>query len=300
MIIADLDHFKQVNDAHGHLVGNAVLAEVGRTIMESVRAYDVGCRIGGEEFAVILPDTGLSGAWVVAERMRTAVSTITEQALPPVTISLGIAVFPEDANTLQELVRKADDAMYAAKDAGRNTTMAWCDSPQRASAGVGASRNQDGVRSFKKSRTTERERMVNEQSHIAIVPAELRGWPEIEYATQKAVARLGNLATHVDQLASKFPLNSSPVLRSQMRRAALDALTNVACGLEATSAHDYRQLMLRSLCALNELDTFARLGSKSSVVTPSEVSHLALLVQQADHAIRLGLQECPPFLRGVA
>ncbi|MBU2602002.1 MAG: four helix bundle protein [Actinobacteria bacterium] len=141
---------------------------------------------------------------------------------------------------------------------------------------------------------------MNEQSHIAIVPEEPRGWPEIEYATQKAVARLGNLATHVDQLASKFPLNSSPGLRSQMRRAALDALTNVACGLEATSAHDYRQLMLRSRCALSELDTFARLGGKSSVITPTEVSHLALLVQQADHAVRLGLQECQPLLRGAA
>ncbi|MBU2602003.1 MAG: GGDEF domain-containing protein [Actinobacteria bacterium] len=132
LIIADLDHFKHINDAHGHPVGNAVLAEVGRTILECVRAYDVGCRIGGEEFAVILPDTGLSGAWVVAERIRIAVSTITSQTLPPVTISVGIAVFPEDADTLQELVRKADDAMYAAKDAGRNTTMAWRDSPLRA------------------------------------------------------------------------------------------------------------------------------------------------------------------------
>ncbi len=141
---------------------------------------------------------------------------------------------------------------------------------------------------------------MSEHSHIAIVPDEPRGWSEIEYATQKAVSRLGNLATHVDQLASKFPLNSSPGLRSQMRRAALDALTNVACGLEATSADDYRQLMLRSLRALNELDTFARLGSKSNAVTPSEVSHLVLLVQQADHAIRLGLKECPPLLRGVA
>lgn len=141
---------------------------------------------------------------------------------------------------------------------------------------------------------------MSEHPYITIVPEEAPGWPEVEYATQKAVSRLGNLATHVDRLASKFPLNSSPGLRSQMRRAALDALTNVACSLEATSVNDYRQLMHRSLCALNELDTFARLGSKSNAVTPSEVSHLALLVQQADHAIRLGLQECPPLLRGVA
>ncbi len=132
LIICDLDHFKHINDAHGHLVGNAVLAEVGRTILESIRAYDAGCRIGGEEFAVILPDTDLSGAWVVAERIRTSVSIITKRELPPVTITVGISVFPEDAATLQELVRKADDAMYAAKDAGRNTTMAWRDSPHRA------------------------------------------------------------------------------------------------------------------------------------------------------------------------
>ncbi len=125
IIIADLDHFKRINDVHGHLKGPAALAKTGAALMETVRTYDVACRIGGEEFAVILPDTDRAGAYAVAERIRGAVATITDPELPPVTVSLGVAVFPEDADTLKELVTRADDAMYAAKAAGRNTTCTW-------------------------------------------------------------------------------------------------------------------------------------------------------------------------------
>ncbi|MHB8869822.1 MAG: GGDEF domain-containing protein [Thermoleophilia bacterium] len=125
LIIADLDHFKRTNDEHGHMVGNEVLAKIGATLLDTIRTYDSACRIGGEEFAVILPDTDKEGAYVLAERIRAAVATITDLELPPVTVSLGIAVFPEDADTLKELVTRADDAMYAAKEAGRNTTRTW-------------------------------------------------------------------------------------------------------------------------------------------------------------------------------
>jgi diguanylate cyclase (GGDEF)-like protein len=125
IIVADLDHFKRINDAHGHLVGNEVLAKTGAALLETVRTYDVACRIGGEEFAVILPDTDRAGAYAVAERIRGAVATQTDLELPSVTVSLGVAVFPEDAQTLKELVTRADDAMYAAKAAGRNTTCTW-------------------------------------------------------------------------------------------------------------------------------------------------------------------------------
>jgi diguanylate cyclase (GGDEF)-like protein len=125
LIIADLDHFKQVNDRHGHLTGDDVLAAVARDISQSVRPYDVACRIGGEEFAVILPRTSATEARDVAERIRTLVGLTDHGDLPEVTISLGVATFPDDGTTIRTLVSRADDAMYAAKDAGRNAVRTW-------------------------------------------------------------------------------------------------------------------------------------------------------------------------------
>lgn len=117
---------------------------------------------------------------------------------------------------------------------------------------------------------------------------------EYAHAVQTAVDRLGALTTYVDQLAAKFPLKDNPGLRSQMRRAAIDSLSHAACAFEAVSARDHRDLMLRTMGALGELDTFARLGAQSGAVTRTEVNHVALLVQLADHAVRLTFdEECP-------
>ncbi len=129
LIVADLDHFKRVNDRHGHLTGDAVLTAVAQDVRQSLRPYDAACRIGGEEFAVILPRSGSGDAMEVAERIRTLVGLATREGLPGVTISLGVATFPADGRTIRTLVSRADDAMYAAKDAGRNTVRAWQAAP---------------------------------------------------------------------------------------------------------------------------------------------------------------------------
>jgi diguanylate cyclase (GGDEF)-like protein len=121
LLLLDLDHFKQVNDVRGHAVGDQVLAKVGAVLQSVLRTGDFAGRNGGEEFAVILPDTETRVAVQVAERVRAAVAEIS---LPhtdvTVTISIGIAVYPDHATTPDRLERLADSALYVAKREGRN------------------------------------------------------------------------------------------------------------------------------------------------------------------------------------
>ena len=121
VIMADVDHFKKINDSHGHQIGDEVLVEIARIIRETVRKYDQCARYGGEEFTVVLPETHLSGAQVVAENIRRRVeSALFARERLPVTVSLGIAEFPLHASSAEGLLRKADRALYDAKAAGRN------------------------------------------------------------------------------------------------------------------------------------------------------------------------------------
>jgi diguanylate cyclase (GGDEF)-like protein len=106
-------------------VGDDVLAAVADEVAQSVRRYDLACRIGGEEFAVILPGADKEDGLRIAERVRAGVEAATGAGLPTVTISCGVASYPDDAATARDLTRCADDAMYAAKAAGRNTVRAW-------------------------------------------------------------------------------------------------------------------------------------------------------------------------------
>ncbi len=127
LVIADLDHFKTVNDEFGHQVGDEVLITVARRIQAATRVPDVVARYGGEEFVVLLPGTDLEGAVATAERIRAAVSGAAvavevDAALPglAVTCSLGVATHPQHGTTVARLLRSADGAMYAAKARGRN------------------------------------------------------------------------------------------------------------------------------------------------------------------------------------
>ena len=124
LIITDLDRFKSVNDTHGHAVGDDVLAAVAHDVVSCVRAFDVPCRIGGEEFAVILPQTGKDEAVAVARRICSQVALTDHEGLPEVTISCGVATYPDDADAIRLLTKRADDAVYAAKRAGRNAVRA--------------------------------------------------------------------------------------------------------------------------------------------------------------------------------
>jgi diguanylate cyclase (GGDEF)-like protein len=124
VLLCDLDHFKQINDRHGHLVGDSVLREVARRLLNAVRNGDLVARYGGEEFVVLLPDGDKEKLWEIGERCRRAFEVAPFQ-LPHndetvVTISIGGACWPDDANTPRGLVGAADAALYRAKAAGRN------------------------------------------------------------------------------------------------------------------------------------------------------------------------------------
>lgn len=120
MVFIDVDHFKQVNDAHGHDMGDKVLVEVSQVLDGLLRVRDVLCRVGGEEFAIMLPDTNLENALILAERYREAVADMTvDKGRLSVTISLGVVQL-EAGDSLQSFYKRADRALYLAKQQGRN------------------------------------------------------------------------------------------------------------------------------------------------------------------------------------
>ncbi|QFZ24378.1 diguanylate cyclase [Saccharothrix syringae] len=126
VLLIDLDHFKEVNDTHGHLVGDTVLRAVADTLRRTVRGTDLVGRVGGEEFAVLLPDTTLTAAAATAERVRTAVAALAvpldqgAEAVTGLTVSIGAGAAPDNGTTLDQLRQTTDLALYEAKEAGRN------------------------------------------------------------------------------------------------------------------------------------------------------------------------------------
>ena len=123
LLLIDLDHFKQVNDRHGHPVGDAVLRHMARLMGATFRQIDVVARIGGEEFAVLLPAADLASAQRVAERLRCALEAqpaATDAGPVRCTVSIGIATMDEAIPSVDVLLKRADDALYAAKHSGRN------------------------------------------------------------------------------------------------------------------------------------------------------------------------------------
>lgn len=128
LLMIDVDHFKNINDQFGHPSGDQVLKQVSDVLVQAVRKIDIVARYGGEEFAIILLNTGAREAHALAERIRKSVEglcPIVQGTPQKVTISLGIAVYPEDARDRQMLIRRADEALYAAKQGGRNRTCAY-------------------------------------------------------------------------------------------------------------------------------------------------------------------------------
>lgn len=130
-LMIDVDHFKKVNDVHGHPAGDTVLREVARRLSTHVRNVDRVGRFGGEEFGIILVQTDRASAMDTAQRVRTAVEReailATQSLAVNVTISVGLAVLAEDGRSATELLGAADKALYAAKGAGRNRVVSYSD-----------------------------------------------------------------------------------------------------------------------------------------------------------------------------
>lgn len=125
IIMLDADHFKMFNDTYGHLAGDVILRNMGTHLVKYSRKEDIACRYGGEEFVLVLPETSDDVATQRAEDLRKIVETgktikYRHQTLPTVTISLGVAVFPKNGSSVDELISAADKALYRAKEQGRN------------------------------------------------------------------------------------------------------------------------------------------------------------------------------------
>ncbi len=131
LIMIDIDHFKCYNDTHGHLQGDRVLRDVAQILKENIREIDLAGRFGGEEFIILMPRTSKEGARAAAEKLRLCVyerdfpGAVLSQPKGRLTLSLGIAEFPEDADCLEALQERTDQALYQAKKNGRNRTVAW-------------------------------------------------------------------------------------------------------------------------------------------------------------------------------
>ncbi|MFQ5856044.1 MAG: diguanylate cyclase [Anaerolineae bacterium] len=134
LIMADLDLLRNINNTYGHLAGDVVLARIGQIIRDTIREYDIAGRFGGEEFAIVLPETELVEVQSLAERLRRAVESArfevkTSPTPIQATMSLGVACFPADATQTDDLVHEADVAVYQAKLQGRNRVVSAADVP---------------------------------------------------------------------------------------------------------------------------------------------------------------------------
>lgn len=130
LLIMDIDNFKLINDTHGHQVGDIVLKEISEVIMKTIRKIDMPSRYGGEEFAIILPETNKENSMRIAERLRKQISCIKvetrdRQKVSP-TISIGIASYPQDAEEKEDIINYADKALYFAKNCGKNCVAEYC------------------------------------------------------------------------------------------------------------------------------------------------------------------------------
>jgi diguanylate cyclase (GGDEF)-like protein len=119
LLMVDIDHFKAVNDEHGHLVGDAVLRELGKLLVDTVRRDDAVARFGGEEFILLIPRGNATTALRIGEKLRARIAAHASPSLPGITVSIGCAVY-QRGESADELIDRADKALYVAKASGRN------------------------------------------------------------------------------------------------------------------------------------------------------------------------------------
>lgn len=131
LLMIDVDHFKHINDKYGHLMGDVVLQQLVTMFQKNIRSEDIIGRLGGEEFAILLPETTTEAAYIIAERLRESISnTLIQDIAQPivnVTISIGLSKFDQAMNDIDGLIKCADHALYSSKHLGRNRVSIWTD-----------------------------------------------------------------------------------------------------------------------------------------------------------------------------
>lgn len=131
LLMIDIDNFKKVNDTFGHLFGDKLLNKIGDLLKTETRDTDIVARYGGEEFAIVMSNTGLKEALQIAERIRQSIQAYSFEKINfSTTVSIGIAMYPFDANSLNELIEKSDNSLYKAKYQGKNRVYAYSRLPK--------------------------------------------------------------------------------------------------------------------------------------------------------------------------
>jgi diguanylate cyclase (GGDEF)-like protein len=120
LVVIDLDHLKKINDTFGHQTGDEAIKQIGATLKQSCRSVDSPARYGGEEFCLLLPNTGVDMAKELAERVRRLINEVDIQGPGKISASLGVSTFPLHADNADSLFQRADEALYVAKQSGRN------------------------------------------------------------------------------------------------------------------------------------------------------------------------------------
>jgi len=125
VLFIDIDNFRRFNNEYGHKAGDSVLQRVGKTIRDTIRAVDRAYRYGGEEFVVLLKDCDKSNAFTIAEKIRTSINEIDNSPFPSITVSLGVAGYPEDGTDFSKIIAASDRALLNAKKSGKNRTIVY-------------------------------------------------------------------------------------------------------------------------------------------------------------------------------
>ena len=129
ILMMDLDHFKRFNDTFGHQAGDTLLRALGDLLKRNTRGQDIACRYGGEEFVLVLTDSNLAGALQRAEILRQQVKQLNVeyagQLLGAISVSIGVAIYPDHGTTMGDVLRASDQALYCAKREGRDRASAW-------------------------------------------------------------------------------------------------------------------------------------------------------------------------------